>query len=170
MPRKEHEEIQPARRRDCELIAEHIAPRFRLAVLLLEATGVRVAELVALAYGDIDTTTSQFRVAKGKMKAARRWVTIPNTLLGEILDRVPPDDRVPDRRVFQGINEDGIRNAMRRSCQTAGIAHYTPHGYRHRWISLALTQGIPIADVCQAAGQADRHVTLNTYANVLVDD
>ncbi len=52
----------------------------------------------------------------------------------------------------------------------AGIAHYAPHGYRHRWISFALKQGLPIADVCQAAGQADRHVTLNTYAHVLVDD
>ena len=170
LPRREHEEINPPSRRECQLIAEHIAPRSRLAVLLLEATGMRVHELVDLTYGDLDAAGERFRIAKGKTKAARRWVAIPTELLDLILDSVPPDDQAPDRRVFQGINEDAIRNAMRRACQRAGIAHYTPHDYRHRWISLHLKHGVPIAEVCEAAGQSDRSVTLNTYAHVLVDD
>ena len=53
-----------------------------------------------------------------------------------------------------------------RACQSAKIAGHTPHAYRHRWISLALKRGLPIADVCAAAGQSDRSVALNTYTHV----
>ena len=52
---------------------------------------------------------------------------------------VPPDDRTAERRVFPGATPRAIGNMMRR----AGVAHYSPHDLRHRWISMQVKRGVP---------------------------
>jgi integrase len=61
---------------------------------VLEQTGLRVWELQALTWGDLDFANSRLRVQHGKTRAARRWVACPG-LMEEIGQTVPPDDRVP---------------------------------------------------------------------------
>jgi hypothetical protein len=43
----------------------------------------------------------------------------------------PPDDRTPERRVFPGATRQVLGIALRRGCESAGLALYSPHDLRH---------------------------------------
>ena len=53
-----------------------------------------------------------------------------------IEDICPLEDRVPDRRVFQGITEASAYQAMSRACRNAEVPHHHPHDLRHRRITI----------------------------------
>ena len=59
---------------------------------------MRVGELGALEWRDVDVTGSRFRIRAGKTRTARRWVAVPEWLMDEIAATCPPDDRTPERR------------------------------------------------------------------------
>jgi integrase len=59
---------------------------------------------------------------------------------------------------------------MTRACQSAGLAHYSPHDFRHRWISLQVKRGVPITEISAIAGHSQNAVTWNVYSHVLLDD
>lgn len=48
-------------------------------------------------------------------------------------------------------------------------AELSPHDLRHRWISLALRRGVPLAEVAAAAGHARQSVTADTYSHVVLE-
>lgn len=114
-----------------------------MPIRFLCATGLRVGELAHVTWGDVDIAESQFRIAKSKTGAARRWAAIRADLMQELLDQVPPDDRTPTTPVFPKMSEAGCRVAMWRACQRAGIANYSPHDLRHRWVSIQVKRGVP---------------------------
>jgi integrase len=168
LPRTQHVEMEPPSASDVESMITEIAPRFRLALTTLAETGIRVGECVALAWPDVDIASSRFRIRSGKTRAARRWVPVPEPLMADILATTPPDDRMG--LVFPDLRESSLRAAMRRACQTAGIAHYSPHDLRHRWASVQVARGVPITDISAALGHTDKAMTLNTYSHVLLAD
>jgi integrase len=53
-------------------------PATACAELGLQATGMRVGELQALVWGEVDEKKSRFRVKQGKTASARRWVAVPD--------------------------------------------------------------------------------------------
>jgi len=59
---------------------------------------------------------------------------------------------------------------MRHACQTAGIALYSPHALRHRYISVKLREGVPITEIAAQVGHARKSLTLDTYSHVLLAD
>ena len=67
-------------------------------------------------------------------------------------DLVAPEDRMAERPVFAAFTAGGLRAAMTSACQAAGIPAYSPHDLRHRWCSLAIARGVPIADVARHVG------------------
>jgi integrase len=82
----------------------------------------------------------------------------------------PPDDRTAQRRVFPGSGRQTIGNAMRNACKGAGIANYSPHDLRHRFISVKIREGIPVTDIAAHVGHSRKSLTLDTYAHVLIDE
>lgn len=118
------------------------APRkWQLALRVLEQTGMRTGELGKLEWADVDLAGSRFRIRNGKTNAARRWVAVPEWLMEEIAVICPPDDRTPERRLFVGATRQTLGMAMRRGCQAAGLAHYSPHDLRHRYASVKIREG-----------------------------
>ena len=65
--------LTPTRLQEQAIIAA-TATRYRLAVITLVETGVRVGESVALAWGDVDEANQRVRIQEGKTRAARRLV------------------------------------------------------------------------------------------------
>jgi integrase len=70
---------------------DHVAPRYLLPLVMLEVTGMRVGELEALTWGDVDATMSRWRIRSGKTRAARRWVDVPPDLFLEVEAILPQD-------------------------------------------------------------------------------
>jgi integrase len=169
-PREDREPVEPPSGRQVEAIIMAAPPRWRLALRILAETGMRVGELHALEWRDVDEAESRFRVRGGKTRAARRWVGVPVRLMADIGELTPPDDRAPTRRVYPGATPDAVRNVMTRACQAAGTAHYHPHDLRHRYASVQIARGVPVTNLAAQLGHAKNSITLDTYSHVLLDE
>jgi integrase len=171
LPHEAREEPKPPTAE--QVLAVHsLLPRaYRLPLLVLDATGMRVGELEALTWGDVDETRSRWRVSKAVAKTGQgRWVNVPEPLFRAVGELVPRDDRTPERRVFQGVTADRLRTAIARACTAAGVPAFSPHDLRHRRISLLHLGGVPWARIGESVGQRNLAVTANTYTHVLVDE
>jgi integrase len=171
LPREARGEIKPPAAAQVEAALEYVAPRYRLPLLLLEATGLRVGELEHLRWCDVEERTGRVRVSGATTKTRKaRFAQVPSDLLDRVVALVPPDDRDPDARIFPDLQQANLRQELTRACKYAGIARFSPHDLRHRRISLLLHGGMPVHVVAAHAGHANAHMTLTTYAHVLVDD
>jgi integrase len=170
LPREQQTVIEPPTSMEVETIIATVPPRWRLPLRVLEQTGMRVGELHALAWGDVDESGSRFRVKSGKTAAARRWVAVPVSLMAEVAASCPREDRTPERLVFVGFSGDVAKNIMSRACKAAGIVHRHPHDLRHRYASVKIAEGVPVTVVAAQLGHSRKSLTLDTYSHVLVDN
>jgi integrase len=170
LPRPEATLPNPPTAAEVATIVEKAPRRWRLAIRVLEQTGMRVGELVGLEWGDVDRANLRLRIRNGKTKAARRWVPVPEWLMEEVEATCPPDDRTALRRVFPGAGRQTIGNAMRNACKSAGLANYSPHDLRHRYISVKIREGVPVTQIAAHVGHSRKSLTLDTYAHVLIDE
>lgn len=169
LPRVESEPVSPPSASDVAVLISNVPRKWRLAIRVLEQTGMRVGELARIEWGDVDRANLRLRIRNGKTRAARRFVAVPEWLMEEIEATCPPDDRTEARRVFPGANKNTIGNAIRHGCKAAGIASYSPHDLRHRYISLKVKEGVPITEIAAQVGHSRTSLTLDTYAHVLVE-
>jgi integrase len=171
LPREERREIQPPTAAHVEAVYRLLASRYRLPLLVLDSTGMRVGEVEALKWGDVDEQRERWRVSRTVAKTGYgRWVTVPPVLFYAVLQLCPRDDRRPERRVFENVSADRLRTAISRACVAAGVPVFSPHDLRHRRISLLHLAGVPWATIGQGVGQRDLAVTANTYTHVLTDE
>jgi len=85
----------------------------------------------------VDVAGLRLRLPKSATKSDRsRWVYLPDWLMEAIEATCPLEDRVPERRVFQGLQLSAARQAMTRACREAKVPHYSPHDLRHRRITI----------------------------------
>lgn len=168
LPRVESEPKRIPLRAHIELMLANAKERYRLPLRILDETAVRVGEMLAWTWGDVDIHGSQILIPKGKTKSARRWVPIRPERLDEILATCPPDDRARERRLFT-FGESTLRGVMLRACQSAGIPIYSPHDFRHRFISVLLKQGLSRAEVAELTGHSNTN-ELATYEHVVLED
>jgi integrase len=170
LPREERTIVDPPSAQDVDTIIATVPPRWRLPLRVLEQTGMRVGELHALAWGDVDEQASRFRIKTGKTAAARRWVAVPEWLMLEVAASLPREDRTSERRVFVGFTPDVAKNIMARACKTAGIVHRHPHDLRHRYASVQIGRGVPVTTVAAQLGHSRKSLTLDTYSHVMSGD
>jgi integrase len=171
LPRQERPEIVPPTAAHVRAVHDLLPPRYRLPLLVLDATGMRLGELERLTWGDLDEQRQRWRVSRAVSKTGRaRWVGVSPVIFEAVCELVPRDDRVPDRRVFQGFGGDRFRTAVTRACTAAGVPAFSPHDLRHRRISLLHLGGIPWARIGEHVGQRNLAVTANTYSHVLADE
>ena len=111
--------------------------RYRLPLLRLDATGMRLSELEGLRWGDVDEPRERWRVSAAVSKTRHaRWVLVAPPIFAAVLDLCPREDRTAERRVFQGFGGDRFRTALTRACTAAG----RPPGCRgagHRGVRIA---------------------------------
>jgi integrase len=142
-----------------------------LPLVVLDATGMRLGELEQLTWGDVDEPRQRWRVSAAISKTRQaRWVNVPQIVFDAVTALVAREDRVPDRRVFQGFGGDRLRTAITRACTASGVPAFSPHDLRHRRISLLHLGGVPWARIGEHVGQRNLAVTANTYTHVLADE
>lgn len=171
LPRIVTEEPRPPTGRQLLQILDHIPARYRLPLILLEQTGIRIGEACSLTWGDVDLADRRLRLRAASTKTRRaRWVQVPGWLMDAVADTCPPDDRAAERRVFPGLTGDVAKNAMARACRAAGIPVFSPHDLRHRRGSLWHGQGVPARELAARLGHARASMSLDVYAHVMPID
>lgn len=171
LPREERRHVEPPTAEQVEAAVRLLPSRYRLPALVFDATGMRVGELEALTWGDVDEPRGRWRVPMRASKTGRaRWVEPPPLLYAAVLELVPREDRHPDRRVFETFTSDRFRTALTRACTAAGVPTFSPHDLRHRRVSLLHLGGMPWARIGELVGHDDLVTTARTYTHVVVDE
>jgi integrase/recombinase XerC len=154
-----------------ESVVRLLPNRHRLPALLLDATGMRIGELEALTWADIDEPRQRWRVSGAVSKTGRaRWVPVPAELFEAVARLVAREDRFPERTVFQAFSGDRFRTALTRACTAAAVPHFSPHDLRHRRVSLLHLAGMPWARIGELVGHDDLVTTARTYTHVVADE
>jgi integrase len=169
LPREEKRIVEPPNAEHVAAVIRLLPGRYRLPVAVLDHTGMRVGELVALTWGDMDEPRGRWRIATSKT-GRPRWVTPSPELFALAQALTPRDDRVPERRVFDGVTGDRLRTRLARAATSAGVPAFSPHDLRHRRVSLLHRQGMDWARIGQAVGHDDLVTTARTYTHVMVDE
>lgn len=174
LPREERHEPTPPTADQIEAVLRLMPHRYTLAVLALDATGMRVGELEekGLLCGDLDEPNTRWRIRRAVEKGRRgRWVSLPPDLFAAVIATLPPrEDRAADRPVFPGLTQERLRTAITRACKASGTPIWSPHDLRHRRISLWHRQGETWALIGARVGQRSLSITADTYTHVLLDD
>jgi integrase len=171
LPHELRPEINPPTAEHVAAVYHLLPSKYRLPLLVLDSTGMRVGELEQLTWGDIDERRGRWRISQAVAKTRRaRWIAVPDALFRAVRNLVPRDDRVSPAPVFLGVTADRMRTAITRSCTAAGVPTFSPHDLRHRRISLLHLGGEPWARIGEHMGQRNLAVTANTYTHVMVDE
>jgi integrase len=145
--------------------------RYRLPLLVLDDTGMRISELETLEWRDIDEPRGRWRIRKTASKTNRaRWVTPSPAIFQAIVELCPREDRQPASQVLDRFSGDAFRTQLGRVCKAAAIPAFSPHDLRHRRISLMHLSGIPWARIGEHVGQRSIAITADTYTHVLLDE
>jgi integrase len=174
LPRELREEPTPPTATQIEAVLGLMPSRYALALLVLDATGMRVGELeeTGLLCGDLDEPNTCWRIRRAVEKGRRgRWVWLPPELFTAVLATLPPrEDRLADQPVFPGLTQERLRTAIARAARASGTPAWSPHDLRHRRISLWHRQGETWAVIGARVGQRSLSVTADIYTHVLLDD
>jgi len=170
LPREDTAEVCPPTATHVEAVHRILAPSLRLPLIVLDATGMRIGELEALTWGDVDETSGRWRVSKATSKTRRaRWVPVAELVFDAVTELVPREDRDLGAQVFSGFAADRFRTALGRACKAAGVPAMSPHDLRHRRATLWHLTGVPPADAAAWLGHSPvEH--LRTYAHATLTD
>jgi integrase len=168
LPQVVEEEPEPPSASDFLTILGRVPRRAALPLAVIEQTAMRTQDVLGLTWGDVDVSGARFRLPRQRTKMHRpRWIQVPDWLMGLVAAICPPEDRIPERRVFQGLSEKTLYHAIDGACRAAEIAHYHPHDLRHRRISLWHGQGIPAKEIAERSGHARASMSLDRYSHVM---
>jgi integrase len=171
LPKHVREEPQPPPAEHVLAILNTIGAKWRLLFVTIEQGALRLGEAVNLKWGDVDAAGLRLRLPRSATKRDRaRWVYLPEWLMDAIQATCPLEDRVADRKVFQGITEASAYQAMLRACNTAKIPRYSPHDLRHRRITRWHQSGVPARELAERAGHARASMSLDVYSHVMPAD
>lgn len=148
--------------------------------------GLRVGEVLALRYGDIDlrknvinvnktlTKDKNERVIMGdttKTYAGIREVPIPEFIKDSIIEQMVIAENNPDKQLFISNNGkliDGknVNRILKERLTKLGIEGITTHSLRHTYGTRCVEAGMRAVALQRLMGHTDVSVTLNTYTSV----
>jgi integrase len=170
LPREDRREVCPPTSEHVEAVHRLLPVAYRLPLLVLDTTGMRVGELEAVTWGDVDETEGRWRVSGAVAKTRRpRWVPVPVTVFAAVTALRAREDRDLSAQVFAGFGADRFRTALTRASKAAGVPVFSPHDLRHRRATLWHLGGVPAAEAASWLGHsAQEH--LKTYAHATLAD
>lgn len=170
MPREDSEEVDPPTAAHVISVWRLLPRAYRLALLVLDATGMRVGELERMRWADVDEPAGRWRVRSSVAKTRRaRWVPVPELIFDAVAELMPRDDRDLAAQVFAGLSADAFRTAIAKACRAAGVPVFSPHDLRHRRATLWHLGGIPAAEAAMWLGHSPTE-HMKTYAHATLSD
>ncbi|MFH0824102.1 MAG: site-specific integrase [Pseudomonadota bacterium] len=163
-------------------------PRYYPLVLAGFRTGLRIGELIALQWGDIDfhhrlmlvqRNVTRNRITTPKSKSSVRQVRMTAHLVAELQDlRL----RQKEEKLKKGwgdlpewvfCNESGdyvnyyhfVNRVWNRTMEKSGLRRRTPHDMRHTYATLRLSKGDSLAEVSKEMGLAPRKLPTGPITN-----
>jgi integrase len=176
LPREEAEELTPPARPHVEAVFDLLPSAYRLPLLVLDATGMRISEFELLQWGDVDEPDLRWRVRRDATKTRRpRWVPFvefperPLEIFDAVVALMPREDRDLRGQVFAGFDGDAFRTSLAKACKAAAVPLFSPNDLRHRRATLWHLQRVPAAQAAAWLGHSPQE-HLRTYAHATLAD
>jgi integrase len=159
--------------------------------VLLAMTGLRLGEVIALRFEDIDWQGSRIHVARqiaGKLKTleSEREVEVSSAMIEFLRDLerqsrelafhsgspqggwilFPELPEHPTRRDEMRVT-NRIQTDMKRVCRRAGLPGFSPHAFRHTYASRLISEGHPPEWVRRQLGHSKISTTMDLYGRWL---
>lgn len=153
-----------------------------LAFQILFWTGIRIGELLALTFADIDlekniiTVNKSYQYLNGKdvitppkTPKSNRKVNIPVFLAEDIQDYKNSlyDLNLTDRVI--PISKSKLEKEMQRGVKLSGVKKIRIHDLRHSHASLLIEMGFSPKEIAERLGHENIETTLNTYSHLYPD-
>lgn len=175
--------LQAAGQLDREAREDRPTPR-RAILCTLTLAGLRIGEMTALRWRDVDLAGGRLRVGHAKTDAGIREIRILPALHDEIAALKARTQPEPDDLVFgtargRPQSPSNIRQrVLDRSCARAGElleqrqasplpGGLTPHSLRRTFASLLFALGCSAPEVMEQLGHTDARLTLRVYAKAM---
>ena len=154
-----------------------------IGILICLYTGLRVGELLALEWTDIDFSKNELKVNKTCYDKGRTHITTAPKTTSSVRVIPIPKQLVPILKQLKKrcksqyvISENGTYISIRsyqRSFELLlkrlGIPHQGFHSLRHTFATRALECGMDVKTLSEILGHKNATVTLNRYAHSLMD-
>jgi integrase len=168
-----------------ETFKEHF-PEFYHLIVCGFRTGLRIGELLALKWEDIDfrnklifvqrnitrgrVTTPKSRSSKRKVRMTAQLVDLLHSHRKRVMEKaLRKGCGTPPEWVFH--SQDGgplnygnfVHRVWNRAMEKSGLRRRTPHDMRHTYVTLRLSKGDSLAEVSKEMGHASTDITYRTY-------
>ena len=190
-PKGKEKQVECFTKEEQRKIEQYIADSKKdklFGILLCLYTGLRIGELLALTWQDIDFTKGVMSITKSchdkwkdgqyvkavdtpKTENAYRIVPIPKPLLARMRDR---KKRSECKYVIDGKSEHGAEvRSYQRTFEMLlvklGISHKGFHALRHTFATRALEVGMDIKTLSEILGHSNPTITLKRYAHSMLE-
>lgn len=137
----------------------------RTMFFTLISTGLRIGELRALVWDDVDLVNGAIHVRKSKTKAGERAVMLFPALI-RLLSALKLQSEPGVELVFP-FPYTTIHHRFRRATRAAGIPDYTIHECRHTYASILISNPEnELTWIAKQLGHASPDITLKVYAHL----
>ena len=154
-------------------------PEVRMAFMLLYWTGMRIGELLALTYEDIDLEKRIISISKSyqrldgkdvitppKTPKSNRKITIPPFLAEELKEYCSHLYGImPNERMFR-FTKSYMEHEIVRGIKETGVKRIRIHDLRHSHASLLVELGFQPLAIAERLGHEKIETTLNTYSHL----
>ncbi|MDD6488717.1 MAG: site-specific integrase [Clostridia bacterium] len=159
--------------------------RARLAALIMMFCGLRLGELIALQWSNIDfnkrilhicqsaynVNGNQLQIKPGTKNGKCRNITIPDILLKRLIDEYLSKS---SKTEFVITKSDGIsmhtRSSWSRMWQSYNKAldlSFTAHQLRHTYATMLYYSGVDIKSASELLGHSNIEITMNIYTHLM---
>lgn len=161
---KEIQKIKYLNRDEIPILLEKITdPKVRNVAIVQLNTGLRIGELLALTYKDVDFENKTISITKtksntGKISAPKTISSIRTIEVSDVVLNILKD-YISWREYLFDVSYSTIRNKLK-------LLNVTSHMFRHTHVALLIEAGVPIKVISHRLGHSDINTTLSIYTHV----
>lgn len=191
LPASKEKEINALSREEQKIVEEYCLKSIKsnyIGIIICLYTGIRLGELLALTWGDIDFNKKYlyikktsytlrkdkkkvFIVESPKTKKSNRVIPLPDKLINLLLiyKNNSSCEYIIHTRTKTMVETRSYQRTFESVLSKCKIKHYNFHALRHTFATRALELGMDIKTLSEILGHTNVAITLNRYAHSLLE-